>query len=154
MFHLSDISAIKLLFEDNPQIMEELLSMNTVFSNNITFRECIDNFKIKYKMEQSLSMENSIRKIKAKGKIDYSPMQLDYIKSLSNSDEFIDSLDIPENVKSDIKWMIWRLNDPKLKSPYNMMMFAVLQENEVQISALKQCNKKWEKTMGFLCKNK
>jgi hypothetical protein len=154
MFHLSDLESIKMLLEDNPQIMKELLSTNIVLSNNFTFRENVEHFKIKYKIEQTDSMENSIRNIEAKSKIDYSPLQLDYMKKLSNSDEFIDSLDIPENVKSDIKWMILRLNDPKLESPYNMMMFAVLQENEPQICAMKLCNKNWEKTMGFLCKKK
>jgi hypothetical protein len=80
MSEISDFEAINKLLKSNPQMIKELLA------NNPTFRENVENVKI----EHAVSIEDSIRKIKAKNKMDYSPLQLDYIKKLPNSDDFID----------------------------------------------------------------
>ena len=142
MSRISDIEAITNVLKSNPQLLEELLS------TSINLRE---NVK-KYKIDRDRAMEDSIYQVKAKGKIDFSPIQLDYIKNLPNSDEFIDSLNIPVDVKCDIKWMIERVNDPSVGNDYNPMMFVVLQEDTNLIETLKKCNKNWEQTMGFLAK--
>lgn len=142
MSHISDVEAITNVLKSNPQLVNELLS------TSINLRE---NVK-KYKIDCARAMEDSIRKVKAKGKIDFSPTQLDYIKNLPNSNEFIDSLNIPIDVKCDVKWMIERVNDPSIGNDYSPMMFVVLQEDTNLIATLKKCNKNWEKTMGFLAK--
>jgi hypothetical protein len=131
MSEISDIDAINKLLKSNPQMMKELLA------NNPTFRENVEKIKI----EHAGSIEVSIRKIKATNKMDYSPLQLDYMKNLPNSDDFIDSLDISENVNCDIKRMISRLNEPDIQSAYHPMMFAILQENEFYINIHKRTTK-------------
>lgn len=131
MSEISDFEAINKLLKSNPQMIKELLA------NNPTFREDVEKIKV----EHAGSIEISIRKIRATNKMDYSPLQLDYMKKLQNSEDFIASLDISENVKCDIKWMISRLNEPDIQSTYHPMMFAILQENKFYIDIHKRTTK-------------
>jgi hypothetical protein len=128
---LSDVEAINKFLKNNPQMIKEL------FVNNPTFKESIE----KLKLECKESIEKSIRKIKATNKMDYSPMQLDYIKTLPNSNDFVESLDIQNNVKYDINRMISRLNEEDIGSLYNPMMFAILQGNQDYINITKRSEK-------------
>ena len=128
MSEFSDLDAIYKLLKNDPQMMKELLVSNP------GFRENVEKVKIGY----AISIEDSIRKIKATDKMDFSPLQLDYIKKLSNGDDFVGSLDIPENIKRDIKWMVSRLNEPDIGSEYHPMMFAILQGNQNYINIHKQ----------------
>jgi len=131
MFDFSDLDAIYKLLKNNPQIMKELLA------NNPDFRENVERVKSDY----VLSIEDGIRKIRATDKMDFSPMQLDYMKKLANSDDFIRSLDIPQNVKNDINWMISRLNEPNIRRKYHPMLFAILQGNESYIKITRYSEK-------------
>ena len=131
MSDFSDLDAIYKLLKNNPQMMKELLANNPGFKENVE----------KVKTDYVDSIENSIRKIKATDKMDFSPMQLDYMKKLPNSGDFIESLDIPENIKNDINWMISRLNEPDIGRNYHAMMFAILQGNQNYIDIHKQTAK-------------